>query len=335
MTRMFLLAGAAALAISMPAAAEKGGKGGGHGRGGGNDHAARVENHGGGHGRGHASRPDKVQRQAARAERRRDDRRFDDGNRDRNALRRAQAVRVEREHHRRDDRHGSFVERSRQRDRDDWSRARSAPRFADFGRGCPPGLAKKNNGCLPPGQARKAAAALGSRVDRSWFASNRLPNGYRDLYYDTPDYYYRYDNVGNIYRVDSRNNMISGLIPLLGGDFFAVGQQIPAGFDSYNVPVQYRDLYRDSDDAYYRYDDNAIYQVDPGTGTIESIVALLAGDMNVGQQLPAGYDAYNLPLDYRDDYVDDEDYLYRYGDGNIYQVDAKTQIVKAIVEMLV
>ena len=24
-----------------------------------------------------------------------------------------------------------------------------------YGRGCPPGLAKKNNGCLPPGQAKK------------------------------------------------------------------------------------------------------------------------------------------------------------------------------------
>jgi len=208
-------------------------------------------------------------------------------------------------------------------------------RFAGFDRNCPPGLAKKHNGCMPPGQAKKAFASVGSRVDRSWFASNRLPNGYRYLYYDTPEYYYRYDDVGNIYRVDSRSNMISGLIPLLGGDFFAIGQPIPAGFDSYNLPVQYRDVYVDSDDAYYRYDDNAIYQVDPGSGTIESIVALLAGGLDVGEPLPAGYDAYNLPLDYRDDYADDEDYLYRYGDGNIYQVDAKTQIVKAIVEMLV
>jgi hypothetical protein len=68
---------------------------------------------------------------------------------------------------------------------------------------------------------------------------------------------------------------------------------------------------------------------------IESIVALLGGGLDVGQPLPAGYDAYNLPLDYRDDYVDGDDYLYRYGDGNIYQVDTKTQIIKAIVEMLV
>ncbi len=42
-----------------------------------------------------------------------------------------------------------------------------------FGRGnCPPGLAKKNNGCLPPGQAKK------------WAVGQRLP---RDvIYYDLP-----------------------------------------------------------------------------------------------------------------------------------------------------
>ena len=321
MTRMILLAGVAALAIAMPASAEKGGKGGG--QGGGKSHAAKVENHGGGHGR--AATPDKVERHESQAAR------SDDRGRGRKAERRSASIDAENAHHRFDDRRRALTDSRRHRD--DWSRARSAaPRFAGFDRGCPPGLAKKHNGCMPPGQARKA---LGQRVDRSWYASNHLPNGYRDLYYDTPDYYYRYDNVGNLYRVDARSNMISSLIPLIGGDFFAVGQPIPAGFDSYNVPVQYRDLYRDSDDAYYRYDDNAIYQVDPGSGTVESIVALLAGGMDVGEPLPAGYDAYNLPLDYRDVYVDGDDYLYRYGDGNIYQVDAKTQIVKAIVEMLV
>lgn len=38
---------------------------------------------------------------------------------------------------------------------------------------CPPGLAKKNNGCMPPGQAKK------------WSVGHRLP---RDvIYYDVPD----------------------------------------------------------------------------------------------------------------------------------------------------
>jgi len=38
--------------------------------------------------------------------------------------------------------------------------------------GCPPGLAKKNNGCLPPGQAKK------------WRRGERLPAGLE--YYDAP-----------------------------------------------------------------------------------------------------------------------------------------------------
>jgi hypothetical protein len=98
--------------------------------------------------------------------------------------------------------------------------------------------------------------------------------------------------------------------------------------------MQYRGDYYDTDDALYRYGDNAIYQVDPQSNMIEGIVALLGGGLNVGQPLPAGYDAYNLPVDYRDQYQDNDDYLYRYADNNIYQVDAKTQMIQAIVEML-
>jgi hypothetical protein len=222
-----------------------------------------------------------------------------------------------------DDRRGRDVVRIR----DD------GPRLVGVGRGCPPGLAKKNNGCLPPGQAKKLFG-LGDRLQPAWFSGLAMPAGYRTLYYDTPSQYYRYDNDGYIYRVDSRTNMISGLIPLLGGGF-AVGQPLPAGYDVYNVPIQYRDVYYDSDEAYYRYGDNAIYQVDPQSGMIESIVALLAGDMSVGERLPVGYDAYNVPLDYRDRYYDNDDHMYRYADGNIYQVDTKTQIIQAIVEMLV
>jgi Ni/Co efflux regulator RcnB len=52
---------------------------------------------------------------------------------------------------------------------------------------CPPGLAKKNNGCMPPGQAKK------------WAVGQRLP---RDLvYYDLPrDLYSRLRPPGDGYR---------------------------------------------------------------------------------------------------------------------------------------
>jgi hypothetical protein len=128
--------------------------------------------------------------------------------------------------------------------------------------------------------------------------------------------------------------MIDALIPLFGGGF-AVGQPLPTGYDAYNVPLQYRDAYQDSGDSLYRYGDDAIYRVDAESGIIESIVALLGGGLDVGEELPSGYDAYNLPIDYRDQYYDNDESLYRYADGNIYQVDAKTQIIQAIVEMLV
>jgi hypothetical protein len=43
----------------------------------------------------------------------------------------------------------------------------------NYGRNCPPGLAKKNNGCLPPGQAKKYG--IGHRLNVGY---DRLP---RDL----------------------------------------------------------------------------------------------------------------------------------------------------------
>ena len=332
MRNLILLAGTAALALAAPAAAEKGGKGGGHGGG----KPAKVEHGGGkparaeqgrGHGGGHAMRAAKPQRAERRAERR--------------AVRAERPARIERQALRREDRRDfrredrrddRFVRRAFER-RDDVRIVRDEPRFVGYGRGgCPPGLAKKGNGCLPPGQAKKIFAR-GQRLDRNWFEGYRVPAAYSSFYYDTPDHYYRYDDDGYIYRADRGSDLISAIIPLFGGGF-GIGQPLPAGYDVYNVPMQYRDTWYDNDDYRYRYGDNAIYRVDQDSGMIDGIVALLGGGLNVGQELPDGYDAYNLPLDYRDEYADDEDHLYRYADGNIYQVDAKTQMIQAIVEML-
>ncbi|HYW16485.1 MAG TPA: hypothetical protein VE891_10100 [Allosphingosinicella sp.] len=354
MRNLILLAGTAALAIAVPVAAEKGGKGGGHGGGGGKP--AKVERggghgggghgggkpakmeRGGGHGGGHAmraSKPHKAERQAFRAERKEDRKAFR-AERPQREVRRA--IRDER-------RQDHFVRRAGEerrdfrrigRDREDYRRMpdyRSGePRVAGYDRACPPGLAKKGNGCLPPGQAKKHFAR-GQRIDREWFEGYRVPVAYQGFYQDSPDYYYNYDDSGYIYRADRGSDLISAIIPLFGGGF-GVGQPLPAGYDAYNVPMQYRDDYYDNDESLYRYGDNAIYRVDNQSGLIEGIVALLGGDLNVGQELPDGYDAYNLPMDYRDEYQDSDESLYRYADGNIYQVDAKTQMIQAIVEML-
>lgn len=199
--------------------------------------------------------------------------------------------------------------------------------------GCPPGLAAKGNGCLPPGQAKKLVGAaipvaLGSAL---------LPTYYRDWYPDNDDYYYRTQD-GYVYRVDRDRNYVDAYWPLAddwNGAYY-VGAAYPQDYlGYYNVPVQYQPWYADNNDYYYRYGDGAIYQVDRGDGLIEGIVSLLAGGFGVGQPMPAGYDVYNVPYDYRDRYVDNADHMYRYNDGYIYDVDPTTQIVQAIVETLV
>ena len=68
---------------------------------------------------------------------------------------------------------------------------------------------------------------------------------------------------------------------------------------------------------------------------VNSIVALLDGDLGVGRQLPNGYDAYNVPFQYRDRYADSADNWYRYNDGYIYQVDPKTRLISAVIDAIV
>jgi len=54
------------------------------------------------------------------------------------------------------------------------------------------------------------------------------------------------------------------------GDRFAGDLRVGQHFSERQValPMQYRDRYRDSDAAYYRYDDDRIYQIDRATGLI-------------------------------------------------------------------
>jgi hypothetical protein len=328
MKKFLLIASAAAMAVTMPALAkpDKENKGGGNhaehsakpGKGNDNVRVAR----GGDRGQSGKKFEKAVQRQV-KAERRQIERIRDDRDDDRREWRRDR------------DRDDDRVQRVRFGDRlgdddDRWDDDGNRRRFAS----CPPGLARKNNGCLPPGQAKKIFAR-GERLQSDWYRDYNLPASYRSLYYDNPDSYYRYDDNGYIYRVNRQSNLVSGLIPLLGGGF-GVGQMLPAGYDAYNVPIQYRDTYYDTPDAYYRYGDNAIYQVDPQSNMIESVVALLTGNsLGVGQALPAGYDAYNLPLQYRDQYYDTDQSMYRYADGNIFQVDPQTQIIQAVISALI
>jgi len=56
---------------------------------------------------------------------------------------------------------------------------------------------------------------------------------------------------------------------------FSIGQPLPAGYGVYNVPYDYRATYYDTPDAWYRYNNGYIYQIDPVTQLVTAIVASL------------------------------------------------------------
>ena len=277
---------------------ERGHRGGGEDRGRGND---------GGHGRGEARR---AERPDMRSDMRPDIRMVDgvrgNGNEDRRDDRRDIRRVVERElfqtrdgqpvvYFRRDDDRGLIA-------------------------GCPPGLAKKNNGCLPPGQARQIARAAGAdRYDWIWRG--------RD---DANRYEYR---DGYLYRSDPQGSLM-GWLPVLGGAL-SPGSAWPSQYRYQPAPDYYASYFGLNQNQDYRYADGALYGVNPQTNTISQVAALLTGqNLGVGQRLPSGYDVYNVPYAYRDQYSDNASSMYRYNDGYVYQADPKTQLITAVIQLL-
>ena len=153
--------------------------------------------------------------------------------------------------------------------------------------------------------------------------------GFNSFYQDSPYTCNRYVN-GVIYQVNCMTGMIEDVVPLYAGGY-GVGQLLPSGYGYYNVPYQYRDMYYDTSDYGYWYAPGAIYQYDPSSSMITAVAALLSPGFTIGQPLPLGYDAYNVPYAYRATYYDTPTAWYRYNDGYIYQVDPTTQLVTAIV----
>ena len=200
---------------------------------------------------------------------------------------------------------------------------RYASREPSF-QGCPPGLAKKGNGCLPPGQARKLAAFNEEQVQwhrySSWFSANQGDE-------------WRYDQ-GYAYRINPSTSLVQSILPLLGGALFG-GNAWPQGYTDYEISPYYERFYGMGDSNAVRYADGAMFSVDPQSQMIGSIVGLLTGDdWRVGSLAPEGYDLYNVPSNYRDQYTDSDASSYRYNDGYIYEVDPTTQIVRKIIELV-
>lgn len=282
---------------------ERGNRGGGddrgEGRGNGNGNGA---GNGGGNGRGEdrrAERPDARLVEVVRGAR--DNDRNDDRN-DRRELRRT----VEREvFQTRDGRPVAYFHREDDR---------------GMIAGCPPGLARKDNGCLPPGQARQIArAAAADRYEWLWRS--------RD-----DDSRYRYDN-GYLYRMNQQGSLL-GYLPVLGGAL-APGATWPSQYAYQPAPDYYSSYFGLPQGRDYRYADGALYGVDPQTNMISQVAALLTGqNLSVGQPLPSGYDIYNVPWQYRGQYADNADAMYRYNDGYVYQADPKTQLITAVIQLL-
>jgi len=95
--------------------------------------------------------------------------------------------------------------------------ARNGRLYALDARGtCPPGLAKRNNGCMAPGQAKKQFN-VGQRYNRNsgnMWSYNQIPDALRSQYQlDQSDRYY-YNN-GYLYQVDPRSMVVERVISAL------------------------------------------------------------------------------------------------------------------------
>jgi hypothetical protein len=115
---------------------------------------------------------------------------------------------------------GASVNRSRDRDGDgipdyrDRVDNRAAGRYGV--NDCPPGLAAKNNGCLPPGQARKMFA-LGQRIPTGYnfyTPYEDIPLAYRDRFGIPTGYQYIYRDR-SVYVVDPATSLVTRIIDLV------------------------------------------------------------------------------------------------------------------------
>lgn len=185
---------------------------------------------------------------------------------------------------------------------------------------CPPGLAKRHDGCLPRGLAQKRRSdAFGYEYRPTLFAIP-MRGQVQYVYYD-----------GYLVPVEGGRG---SYIPLLGGAL-AVGQPWPSTYPSANLPAWQRSYYGFDEPRDYHSADNVVYRVDPDTAAIQAVAALLTGsDFTIGSPMPGGYDVYNVPFIYQSQYADSSDALYRYADGRVYQVDPATNLIARAIDLV-
>lgn len=188
--------------------------------------------------------------------------------------------------------------------------------------GCPPRFVGGNRDCTIPAASRDERPLFGTRYTPAMFGYSQDPEG-RYTYAD-----------GYLLRL-GENGSVAGYLPLPGGAL-APGRRWPDTYRSYPVPGYYVDYYGLGGPDYYRYADDVIYRIDPATSTVQSVAALLTGDtFTVGERAPDGYDVYNVPYPYREEYRDTAQSAYRYADGHIYRIDRPTGTVAATIDLLI
>jgi hypothetical protein len=57
-----------------------------------------------------------------------------------------------------------------------------------------------------------------------------------------------------------------------------------------------------------------------------------SGDVRIGQHVTARI--VNMPVRYRSDYVDTDQIYYGYDNGRVYQIDRKTQMILALLDLM-
>lgn len=177
------------------------------------------------------------------------------------------------------------------------------------------------------------AALLGQPLQPYYLNNYYRPSYFNAFYPNSPYDCYQY-GYGYVYETDCMTGLVEDVIPTY--DYgYGVGQLMPASYSYYNLPYTYRSYFSDDDDYYYRYAPGAIYRVDRDTALISAVAALLTGGLTVGQPLPVGYSAYNVPLAYRSTYYDRPDAWYRYDNGYIYAVDPGTRVVRSVEYVIV
>jgi hypothetical protein len=87
-------------------------------------------------------------------------------------------------------------------------------KYYAYGRNsCPPGLAKKNNGCMPRGQYKKMYQT-GQRFNANYgsrWSYNQIPSDLRSRYDFNPNYRYYYSN-GYLYQVNPTTMLVQQVV---------------------------------------------------------------------------------------------------------------------------